>query len=294
VIFLLYLNDLEAEKLARISVKHVAESKLVQVLIIHLKFIIQKGADPMKRRALILGLTMSMALAVPALAETTNSTATGTTAAGTATNMGTVSSAGENSANFLGKTDGMNIMNGAGTSGNTGNTGLNSTSGLGSIGDTTNGYGTRLNLDNVGNEQLLRGIYEFDSNGTTGSVDLETNSRYGTNDGVGNSSGNTGNPGSMNRNSTMGNYGGGTYGAGTYGTYGARATTPGTGNGGDSNAANYGRGTYGAMNSTSSTGNNYRTTAAANNGTDWGWLGLLGLLGLAGMMNRGRREETNR
>ena len=31
----------------------------------------------------------------------------------------------------------------------------------------------------------------------------------------------------------------------------------------------------------------YRTNAADND-TDWGWLGLLGLIGLAGMMGRGR------
>lgn len=35
-------------------------------------------------------------------------------------------------------------------------------------------------------------------------------------------------------------------------------------------------------------GNVYRTNAANNNDTDWGWLGLLGLIGLAGMMGRNR------
>lgn len=34
-------------------------------------------------------------------------------------------------------------------------------------------------------------------------------------------------------------------------------------------------------------GNVYRANAA-DDGTDWGWLGLLGLIGLAGMMGRGR------
>jgi|GEM_PF-1433920 hypothetical protein len=37
-------------------------------------------------------------------------------------------------------------------------------------------------------------------------------------------------------------------------------------------------------------GNNYRT-AAADDGFDWGWLGLLGLFGLAGLRNRGRERE---
>lgn len=40
---------------------------------------------------------------------------------------------------------------------------------------------------------------------------------------------------------------------------------------------------------TSMNATNYRTTAVANNGFDWGWLGLLGLIGLAGM--RGRDKE---
>ncbi len=41
---------------------------------------------------------------------------------------------------------------------------------------------------------------------------------------------------------------------------------------------------------TTRTLNNNRTVraTAADNGTDWGWLGLLGLIGLAGMMGRGR------
>lgn len=34
-------------------------------------------------------------------------------------------------------------------------------------------------------------------------------------------------------------------------------------------------------------GNTVRANAA-DDGTDWGWLGLLGLIGLAGMMGRGR------
>lgn len=39
--------------------------------------------------------------------------------------------------------------------------------------------------------------------------------------------------------------------------------------------------------------NAYRTTAADNN-TDWGWIGLLGLVGLAGIMGRNRAENPKR
>lgn len=38
--------------------------------------------------------------------------------------------------------------------------------------------------------------------------------------------------------------------------------------------------------------NNYRATAADDDGFDWGWLGLLGLIGLAGM--RGRERDRDR
>ena len=53
---------------------------------------------------------------------------------------------------------------------------------------------------------------------------------------------------------------------------------------GTRNTTNYGTNNY--------DNGNYRTTAANDNGTDWGWLGLLGLIGLAGLFNRNR--ETNR
>jgi MYXO-CTERM domain-containing protein len=40
-------------------------------------------------------------------------------------------------------------------------------------------------------------------------------------------------------------------------------------------------------------GNNYRTTAADND-TDWGWIGLLGLAGLFGLRGRNRNPEPDR
>lgn len=53
--------------------------------------------------------------------------------------------------------------------------------------------------------------------------------------------------------------------------------------------------TGGASNTGANQGYNnmYRTTAADND-TDWGWIGLLGLAGLAGLMGRNRNREMQR
>ncbi|QQE76680.1 WGxxGxxG-CTERM domain-containing protein [Brevibacillus composti] len=84
----------------------------------------------------------------------------------------------------------------------------------------------------------------------------------------------------------------------------AFAETGGAGNTGGTNAGmtgntGAGAGTGAGVTGTGTTGANqgynnmYRTTAADND-TDWGWIGLLGLAGLAGLMGRNRNREMQR
>jgi MYXO-CTERM domain-containing protein len=52
--------------------------------------------------------------------------------------------------------------------------------------------------------------------------------------------------------------------------------------------------TGGAGNTGGQGNNNMFRTTAADNGTDWGWLGLLGLAGLAGLAGRNRNRNPER
>jgi hypothetical protein len=84
---------------------------------------------------------------------------------------------------------------------------------------------------------------------------------------------------------TTGTRGGtGTFGANRdngFGTTGYGTTGTGTGTG---------TGTNGFGNNDN---NNFRATAA-DDGADWGWLGLLGLLGLAGMFGKNKNGQQGR
>ncbi|WP_285844078.1 WGxxGxxG family protein [Brevibacillus borstelensis] len=75
----------------------------------------------------------------------------------------------------------------------------------------------------------------------------------------------------------------------------ANAETGGTGNVGGTNAPGNMTGAGGPGNAGVNNVNQgtYRT-AAADNDTDWGWIGLLGLAGLAGLMGRNRNREPQR
>lgn len=82
----------------------------------------------------------------------------------------------------------------------------------------------------------------------------------------------------------------------------AFAETGGAGNTGGTNAgmtgnkgagAGTGAGVSGTTGVNQGYTNMYRTTAADND-TDWGWIGLLGLAGLAGLMGRNRNREIQR
>lgn len=78
-------------------------------------------------------------------------------------------------------------------------------------------------------------------------------------------------------------------GTGTFGT--TRGNNTGLGDA-DGPMGNTGIGTNNTTRNFGTDDNNFRTTAAGDDATDWGWLGLLGLIGLAGLFNRNR--ETTR
>jgi MYXO-CTERM domain-containing protein len=125
--------------------------------------------------------------------------------------------------------------------------------------------------------------------------------------GTGMTTGDYGNAGATTgTGTTTGTYGTGT---GTTGTTGAGTTGTGTGIGGalsgmGNSVRNYSDNMLDRMNTYNNTndttgygfGGNYntatyRTNAATDNDTDWGWLGLLGLLGLAGLRSRNRDKD---
>lgn len=114
-----------------------------------------------------------------------------------------------------------------------------------------------------------------------------------------------GTPGTTGTTTTSG-YTGSNYDATTGISPGTAATpTPYTGNGTDTGVLGqingYGNNMMDRMSTTgTNTGNydtsayrTYATTAADDDGMDWGWLGLVGLIGLAGLRgnNKGRDES---